>query len=198
MFCQQCGSQIEDGMAFCTNCGAKQVPVSNAPAGDTGVNNVQTPPAMNNTYAQPNQYAQPMNQQGAPYQGYAQPNAYATPAASESGSPKKVNFGEAIKLFFKNYANFNGRSTVSEYWWAYLFNMLVSLCVSWIPVIGQIAALGLLVPGLAISIRRLHDTGKSWVYLLMGLIPLAGPIILIVQYCKESDADNQWGPAARN
>ena len=53
-------------------------------------------------------------------------------------------------------------------------------------------------PGLSIVIRRLHNTGKSWVYIFMGLIPLAGPIILIVQYCKESDADNMLGPAPRN
>ena len=219
MFCQQCGTQIEEGLAFCTNCGAKQVVSTNAPANNDAIN-AQSQPVVNNQYAQPNnqyvqpnnqyaqpnnQYAQPNNQYAQPNNQYAQPNnqyAYAQPNAypnpNASVSPKKVGFGEAIKLFFVNYVNFTGRSTASEYWYAYLFNFLVSLCTSWIPVVGQLISLGLLIPGLAVGIRRLHDTGKHWYYIFMGLIPLAGFIILIVQYCKESDADNQWGPAPRN
>ena len=194
MFCQQCGTQIEDGLAFCTNCGAKQTASSPAPINNEVINNAQPQSVMNNQYTQPNtQFNQPVNQQG-----YAYPNTYAYSNVNTSGSPKKVSFGEAIKLFFVNYVNFTGRSTVSEYWWAFLFNFLVSLCTSWIPVVGQLISLGLLIPGLALGIRRLHDTGKHWYYIFMGLIPLAGFIILIVQYCKESDADNQWGPAPSN
>lgn len=188
MFCQQCGTQIEDGLAFCTNCGAKQVASANAPVNNT-INNAQPQPDFNNQYVN----NQPVNQQA-----YAQPNAYDYSNANDSVSPKKVGFGEAIKLFFVNYVNFTGRSTASEYWWAFLFNFLVSLCTSWIPGVGQIISLGLLIPGLSLGIRRLHDTGKHWYYIFMGLIPLAGFVILIVQYCKESDADNKWGPAPRN
>lgn len=194
MFCQQCGTQIEDGLAFCTSCGAKQVTATN----NTGVNNGgQAQNAANNQYVQPaQQFAQPTNQGYAP-QDYAQPNTYAYSNESTTGSPKRVGFGEAIKLFFVNYVNFTGRSTASEYWWAFLFNFLVSLCTAWIPVVGQLISFGLLLPGLAVGIRRLHDTGKAWYYMFMGLIPLAGFIILIIQYCKESDTDNQWGPAPR-
>lgn len=206
MFCQQCGTQIEDGLAFCTNCGAKQAVASTAPANNEVINNaqpqpvVQSQPVMNGQYTQPNnQFNQPANQQGyAQPNAYAQPNTYTYPNVNTSGSPKRVGFGEAIKLFFVNYVNFTGRSTASEYWYAYLFNFLVALCTSWIPVVGTLISLGLIIPGLAVGIRRLHDTGKSWVYMLMGLIPLAGFIILIVQYCKASDADNKWGPAPRN
>lgn len=194
MFCQQCGTQIEDGLAFCTNCGAKQVAVTDAPVNNEVINNTQSQPVMNDQYAQSNnQFYQPVNQQG-----YAQPNAYDYSNTNTSGSPKRVSFGEAIKLFFVNYVNFTGRSTASEYWWAFLFNFLVGLCASWIPVVGQLIMLGLLLPSLSVGIRRLHDTGKSWVYILMGLIPIAGFIILIVQYCKGSDADNQWGPAPKD
>lgn len=195
MFCQQCGTKIEDGLAFCTNCGAKQVTTtSNAAANNSN----QAQPIMNNQYVQSaQQFSQPANQGYVP-QGYAQSNTYAYNNETSTGSPKRVGFGEAIKLFFVNYVNFTGRSTASEYWWAFLFNFLVSLCIGWIPVVGQLVALGLLVPGLAVGVRRLHDTGKSWAYMFMGLIPLAGFIILIVQYCKESDADNKWGPVPRN
>ena len=83
--------------------------------------------------------------------------------ANTGGSPKRVSFGEAIKLFFVNYVNFDGRSTQSEYWWVVLFNFLVGLGVGWIPVLGWLVSLGLLIPGLSLSVRRLHDTGKSWV-----------------------------------
>lgn len=116
-------------------------------------------------------------------------------------SPKKVTFGEAIKLFFVNYANFKGRATIAEYWYVFLFNVIIGTVVSLIPSVGTtvsyIYALATLIPGLAIAVRRLHDTGKSWTYLFMSLIPFAGFIILIVQLCKKSDGDNNWGPAAK-
>lgn len=188
MFCYQCGAQIEDGLAFCTNCGTKLIKEETPQA--TIVASVQeTEEPVINTYRQTvntNDYGQNKGQNNTTY------------GQQELASPMKVNFVEAIKLYFINYANFTGRSTVSEYWWAYLFNYLASLALSFIPVVGSIATLGLLIPGIAISVRRLHDTGKAWTYLLMGLIPLAGPIILIIRYCKSSDADNQWGPAPKN
>lgn len=167
MFCQQCGTQIEDGSMYCAQCGARQISVNN------------------------------QQQIGFQSQQYIQPNIQSGTYAWQNGapSPKSVSFGEAIQLFFKNYVNFTGRSTKSEYWWVFLFNFLVSLFTCWIPIVGQIVAAALIVPSLALSIRRLHDTGKSWVYILMGLIPLAGVIIVIIQYCKDSDIDNQWGPA---
>lgn len=210
MFCKNCGTQLADGTTFCTACGAKQEAAAPQVAmGETVVitqQPVQVPvqPAqpVQQQYAQPvqqqpaqpvqQQYAQPVQQQYAQPQ-YAQQAAYTYPGAAPAG--REVSFGEAIKLFFVNYVNFTGRATRSEYWWAYLFNFLVSLATSWIPVLGGIVSLGMMIPGLSLGVRRLHDTGKSWVYLLMGLIPLAGVIILIVQYCKPSDGDNQWGPA---
>lgn len=197
MFCQQCGTQIEDGLAYCTNCGVKQINIqkNNNQSGSNNTNSSQTPnqSMIGNQFGQQN--VQNNQQPGFSYQGYAQPNSYAW--QSMAPSSKSVSFGEAIKLYFINYANFTGRSTKGEYWWAFLFNFLVSLATAWIPVIGQLIALGLLIPGLSVGIRRLHDTGKSWVYILMGLIPLAGFIIIIVQYCKDSDVDNKWGPAPK-
>lgn len=107
-----------------------------------------------------------------------------------------ANFIEAIKLLFKNYANFTDRTTRSEYWWAFLFLFLVSFIVANIsPAIAGIVNLVLLIPNLSLNIRRLHDIGKSWHWILMGLIPLVGFIVLIVYYCRQSDGDNQWGPA---
>ncbi len=226
MFCQQCGNQIGEGVIFCPNCGARQEKVNpNAAQQQYNQQNGQYAQQQynqqNGQYAQQQynwqdgQYAQQQynqqnrqysqqqyNQQGYAGGGYAQPNIYA--GQNSSGSPKNVSFGEAIKLYFVNYVNFEGRSTAGEYWWIVLCNVILSSffrVLSEIPmfyIISAIVSLGLLLPSLALSVRRLHDTGKSWVYLLMGLIPLAGIIILIIQFSKKSDGDNKWGPAPRN
>ncbi len=133
-----------------------------------------------------------------PPQGYQQPNSntYSDQAYFRGGAPSdgKVEFGQAIKLFFINYAKFSGRASRSEFWWAFLFTSLVGLATGFIPVLGWLVSIGFLVPNLAIAVRRLHDTGKDWYWLFMGLIPFAGPIILIVYFAKESVGDNQWGP----
>lgn len=117
---------------------------------------------------------------------------------------RKVGFGEAIKDFFVRYVDFNGRSTRSMFWYYVLFSVVVSSILSGIANAGDgnrfgeilsiIWSLGTLVPGLALAVRRLHDIGRKWTWILMGLIPLAGPIILIVYYIKDSDGDNQFGP----
>lgn len=101
-----------------------------------------------------------------------------------------VGFSDAIKLFFQNFVNFEGRASKSEYWYAYLFCVLIAL----IPGIGQLVMIAAQIGMLSAGIRRLHDVGRAWTYILMGLIPIAGPIILIIEFCKDSDGDNQWGP----
>lgn len=110
----------------------------------------------------------------------------------ENNSEKtSSNFGTAIKLFFSNYANFSGRTTKSEYWWAFLFNFLIQTFTG---VLSIIAFFAFLVPNIAITVRRLHDIGKSGWWSLLGLVPVVGGIILIVWFLKESTPDNQWGP----
>ena len=178
MFCNQCGTKIEEGMSFCTNCGAKVVV-------EQPVDTEQTVP--------PTGYAYQPAQEVYVAQESTQDNASYTQGALSS--PANVGFGEAIKLFFANYTNFRGRSTKSEYWWAFLFNFFVSMLTTRIPIIGGLISLALLIPGLSLGVRRLHDTGKKWTYMFIGLIPLVGGILLIIQYCKGSDGDNQWGPA---
>lgn len=118
--------------------------------------------------------------------------------ADDLKGPEPVDFVKAIKLFCLYALNFKGRSSRSEYWWGYLFNSLASMALSMIPVIGGLLGFVMMVPGIAISIRRMHDIGKSGWYLLMGLIPLAGPIIVLVYACTVSQTEaNQWGPAVQ-
>lgn len=97
-----------------------------------------------------------------------------------------VDFLTAIKLFFANYANFNGRSTRAEFWWVALFTFGVStiLSILGLDFISILFSLAVIIPNLAISFCRFHDTGRSgwWVIglclaSLIGAIIMYGPIV---------------------
>lgn len=89
-----------------------------------------------------------------------------------------VDFITAIKLFFANYANFRGRSTRAEYWWAMLFLFILSVVTGWIPFLGNIIMLAVIIPSLAILTRRFHDTGRSgWWVLGLYVVEIIGCII---------------------
>ena len=122
--------------------------------------------------------------------GYQQPPYGAQPANNYS---QEIGFGDAIKICFNKFAEFEGRARRSEFWWWYLFTVLVG----WIPYIGWLASLVFLIPTLAVGARRLHDTGRSgWLQLLM-LIPCVGNIILIIWWCEDSKGDNEYGPSPK-
>ena len=118
--------------------------------------------------------------------------------ASQCGSiPPEMSFGDAIKICFNKYADFEGRGRRSEFWWWYLFTFIVGIAVGWIPVLGWIASIALWIPSLAAGARRLHDTGRSgWLQLLM-LIPCIGTIILIIWWCEDSKGDNEYGQSPK-
>ncbi|MCW8795966.1 MAG: DUF805 domain-containing protein [Chlorobium sp.] len=108
----------------------------------------------------------------------------------------------------KKYAVFSGRARRKEYWYFYLFNtiievalMLVDYMIGWysieggIGVLSAIYVLGIMIPGIAVSIRRLHDTGRSGWWLLIGLIPFIGAIVLLVFMVQDSkQGENEYGP----
>ena len=122
--------------------------------------------------------------------------AFCATCGAAMAEPKpSVSFLDAIKLFFTRYTDFNGRSRRSEYWFASLFNFLVSAVISTaLPDFAWIWSLAVLIPGIAIGVRRLHDIGKAGTWYLINLIPLVGQIIFLVWACQDSTADNQWGP----
>ena len=94
----------------------------------------------------------------------------------------------------KKYAEFNGRAGREEFWMFVLINFLVSLILSIIRPLGLIYGLAVLVPSLAVGARRLHDTGRSGWFQLLVLIPLIGPIVLIVFAAQDGQpGDNQYG-----
>ena len=104
-------------------------------------------------------------------------------------------------LLKNKYAEFDGRDRRSEYWYFVLFNGIVSLGLGMVDAftgigfLNYVYSLAVIIPGIAVSIRRLHDTGRSGWWLLVGLIPFIGWIILIVFFVQDSDPyDNQYGP----
>lgn len=91
-----------------------------------------------------------------------------------------MSFGEAIKSVFSKYATFSGRARRSEFWYFFLFNFLVSFVLGLIPSLSWVSglwALAVLIPSLAVMVRRFHDTGKSGWYYLVPLIPALAYII---------------------
>ena len=92
------------------------------------------------------------------------------------------------KVILENYANFDGRARRSEYWYFVLLNTIfVILALLINPVLYGLYALLVLVPGLAVSVRRLHDVGKSGAWLFISLVPIIGGIWLLVLMATEGD-----------
>ncbi|MDE6382352.1 MAG: DUF805 domain-containing protein [Muribaculaceae bacterium] len=120
---------------------------------------------------------------------------------------KQLSFGEAVnKAVAQNYCNFSGRASRSEYWWYALFTMILGVVIGFVlgifgagstavSVIQGLVSLALLLPGLGLCVRRLHDISKSGWWIFISLVPLLGAILLIIWFCKPSDAGmNQYGP----
>jgi uncharacterized membrane protein YhaH (DUF805 family) len=102
----------------------------------------------------------------------------------------------------KKYAEFNGRARRKEYWMFVLINMIIIFVLYFIEglaggpgILGGLYSLAVLIPGIAVTVRRLHDTNRSGWWLLIGLIPIIGHIILLVFTVQGSQpGGNQYGP----
>ncbi|MFB9055178.1 DUF805 domain-containing protein [Mariniflexile ostreae] len=96
----------------------------------------------------------------------------------------------------KQYADFSGRARRKEYWMFFLFNILISYGIIFLAVglempslsiLSSIYSFGVLIPGLAVGVRRMHDVGKSGWFLLI-------PIYNLILACTDSEAGtNKWG-----
>lgn len=108
----------------------------------------------------------------------------------------------------KKYAVFNGRARRAEYWYFMLFNFLISIFLVTIDFVGGsfntetgvgllsgIYSLAVLIPGISVTVRRLHDADRSGWWLLIPLIPIIGGIVLFIFMIQDSTpGDNQYGP----
>ena len=127
-----------------------------------------------------------------------------------------MGFAEAIKSFWSNYATFKGRARRSEYWFIQLFLIITNVAVGAIDlalmngnvdrfianggggIVGLVWILVTIVPALAVLVRRLHDTGKSGWWVLMGFVPFAGAIVLFVFTVLDSTpAENKYDPSPK-
>lgn len=101
----------------------------------------------------------------------------------------------------RKYVDFSGRARRTEFWTFTLISMIISALLSILDIVlgfgilGAIYALGVLLPTLAVAVRRLHDTDRSGWWLLIGFVPLIGVIVLIVFCVQDSQpGDNAFGP----
>lgn len=202
MFCKQCGQKLRDNAVFCSRCGARQQKAEQEQTQqdvgeldktvgifDAAPSQPTPQPTAGWTAGQPQ--AQPG--QGQPGQGQPFPRG--------EGNHGAVGFGKAVALFFQNYGNFHGRASRSEYWWAFFFNAVVMLIpvpllTVLFPPLGIICSLALIVPGISVCVRRLHDAGVAGTWWFICLVPLVGLIVMLVLLLRNSDGDNRWGPGA--
>jgi uncharacterized membrane protein YhaH (DUF805 family) len=105
-------------------------------------------------------------------------------------------FQNAVKTCFNKYADFTGRAGRPEFWWFFLFQLAVYVVTSFVHgIVELVAVLALLVPALAVAARRMHDIGKSGWFLLIGLIPLVGGLILLFFAAQPGQTEsNAYGP----
>lgn len=109
-------------------------------------------------------------------------------------------FINAYKTALSRYADFTGRTSVGGFWRFVAVNIAIAIVLALLGAVSSIFlvlyavyGLALILPSLAAGVRRLHDTGKSGWFILVGLIPLVGWIIIIVFYVQPSDGPNQYG-----
>jgi len=198
VYCVNCGEAVEG--SFCGTCGTPVAAAGAAPA-PAGADSTPTPIA--STEAKP---------------VYSAPAPAASPSAGNQRSLQtgRLGYKDAIKSYFANYLNFEGRASQSAYWYAALFVSILSIVANNIggggsalvavnPItslftdnpLATLFSLATILPNLSVGIRRLHDTGRSGTYLLWALLPIVGWILLIVWLASPSDpADNKYGPRA--
>jgi uncharacterized membrane protein YhaH (DUF805 family) len=101
----------------------------------------------------------------------------------------------------QKYAQFSGRARRAEYWYFVLFNIIIafvlgffSALIEFLGFVPFLYNLAVLIPGLAVFVRRLHDTGRSGWWFFIGLIPIIGTIVLLIFACEDSQPGaNQYG-----
>lgn len=117
---------------------------------------------------------------------------------------------EAVRSVLSQYANFSGRARRSEYWWFHVFTVVVVLLLGGLDLalgadglvymVGGVGlTLGLMVPALAVIVRRLHDTGRSGWWYLVAFIPFIGAIVVLIALATDGQpGDNQYGPSPKS
>ena len=214
MFCSNCRTALYPNAQGCHQCGAMFYVQPQAPQGPPSM----TPgmagsmagagPAATG-YGAPGYGAPGYGAPGYGPPGYGPPGYGMPPGRGMAVAP--MGFGRAISTCFSKYATFRGRAGRAEYWYFNLFYILISFAlVSAFFVLNAadegsavgmaflgltvLVSLAFMLPLLAVLVRRLHDTGRSGWFYFLGLVPLVGPIVLLVFFCQQgTPGPNQYG-----
>lgn len=116
-----------------------------------------------------------------------------------------MTFADAVRSALTQYVGFRGRGRRSEYWWFTLFYLMVAVAAVLVDdllgtedVLLGIVMLGLFLPSLTVTVRRLHDIGRSGWWVLVGFVPAFGFILLLVFALTDSDrGSNRFGPSVK-
>lgn len=220
MVCNRCNQTIPDNSVFCTNCGAQfeqELEDTGVLADDFGNVNGGVNKYAGNPYnggdnshnGGGNAYSGNGNSQnanGGTNSAYTNPNfdnGYpGSGAVSNTNQNGYVAYNQAQKptmkecyiKFWENTTNYSDRARRSEYWNVVLANLLISLVTSFTG-LGVLYSIASFPQMLSLTVRRLHDIGKEWYHMFFYLIPIAGPIIVLVWLCKDSQVGtNNFGP----
>lgn len=114
-----------------------------------------------------------------------------------------MGFGDAISTCFRKYADFSGRASRSEYWYWYLFRILIIGGIAIIAIAARangllaliaLEVLVMLVPSLAVAVRRLHDVNCSGWLLLIAVIPFGSLLLFVLACVPGTQGGNKYGP----
>lgn len=121
-----------------------------------------------------------------------------------------MDFQTAVRtVLLEKYATFSGRAPRSEFWWFFLFSILCNVVLSFIDrglfggmaggegvgILGALFSLAVLLPSIAVGVRRMHDQDRTGWWLLIAFVPLIGALVLLYFYVqKGTEGPNQYGP----
>lgn len=176
MFCRKCGENNPVGTNFCGGCGARIEALSPSSPAFVPANAV-------------NFGSTALVREGAPS---STTFAYTSAAASS----EQMTFSKSISTCMGKFVDFHGRASRSEYWWFYLFTIILSwgsLIVDQTGIISGVVNLALLLPAISAAARRLHDTDRSawWMlisFTVVGLVPL-----IIWLASRGTERPNEYG-----
>jgi uncharacterized membrane protein YhaH (DUF805 family) len=113
-----------------------------------------------------------------------------------------MGFGQAVWSVFRQYVTFRGRACRAEFWWFQVFHLLVSLAINVLYLatghhqpgfLLSLWELAILLPGLAVGVRRLHDVGRSGWWSFLILVPFGGIILIVWNVRRGTRGDNKYG-----
>ena len=190
MKCSACGYENIYGSTICKQCGTSLTAVAqSAPTAPVAAPVEQPAPVASPTptYAASPATAPAKQAEAHQYPSYPSELTFIPYIGNEQ-------FNYFLRVLRRAF-DFNTRSTRAEYWWFMLFDILIAIAITIIlPFLSPLFTLLMLVPSVAVTIRRLHDINKSGWWLLILFVPLIGAIVLLIFMIKETQqAENQWG-----